>query len=106
MLQNNQAYNLNELLNAPIENHAELVVQYDSRKSFYGKAKVFFLNNGTKLLQSYNTFVALVLPNGKFLSNGRYSATTARHEIEFAKQFSNDYDGNLSEYVLGKKFNF
>lgn len=106
MLQNNQAYNLNELLNAPIESHAELSVQYDSRKSFYGKARVFFLNNGTKLLQSYNTFVALVLPNGEFVSNGRYSATTARHEEEFAKQFSNDYDGKLSEYVLGKKFNF
>ena len=100
------AYNLNELLKAQsATNWEDLNPRYDSRKSFYGKAKVKSLVNGVKLLLSYNAVVACILPDGKFLSNGIYSATTSRHEKEFAKQFSADYQGDkLENYVTGKDF--
>lgn len=103
----NKAYNLNELLNANSEtNWNELRPEYDYHKSFYGKALVKTLVNGVKVLMSYSTIVAVVLPNGKFLSNGEYSATTRRHEVEFANQYANDFDGNLKDYVVGKPFQY
>ena len=58
--------------------------QYDSRKSFYKKAKVKQVN-GKKILQSYQTDVAEIV-NGKPYVRGMYSATTSRHIKEFLKQ--------------------
>jgi len=62
----------------------ELKPQYDSRKSFYNKANVT-VQNGTKILTSYNTEVAKV-ENGKATVYGIYSPTTLRHIKEFLEQ--------------------
>lgn len=85
----NHAYNLDKLLTGNVESITELQPLNSSQKSFYGKAQVIRLDNGTKVLQSYNTYVATVLPNGQYVQNGRYSATTGKHEQEFALQFAN-----------------
>lgn len=62
----------------------DLIPVFDSRKSFYGKAKVIVMENEI-VLQSYDTFVASI-KNGKVIINGFYSNTTLRHIKEFLKQ--------------------
>lgn len=101
----NQAYNLTKLLNSGIQKIEELQVKHTNQKSFYHKARVITLNNQTKLLQSYETIVAAVLPNGKFISNGGYSATTRNHEYEFESQYSNE-NLNIDEATLGTPFSY
>ena len=66
----------------------ELSARFDSRKSFYGKAKVIEHDNGTIQLQSYNTIVCEIV-GGVFrmLWNGR-TQTTTRHIKEFKHQFN------------------
>lgn len=64
----------------------ELVPCYDTRKSFYGKARVIDHENGTIELQSYNSIVSRCI-NGKVEELGKWSATTTRHQKEFRKQF-------------------
>lgn len=65
----------------------ELIPVYDSRKSFYNKAKVLLLNDGTIQLQSYSTIVGEIKNNTyKQLWDGK-SQTTTRHINEFKKQF-------------------
>jgi hypothetical protein len=65
----------------------ELIPQHSSRQSFYGKAKVLLLDNGTIQLQSYNTIVCEIVNNTfKMLWNGK-SNTTSRHIKEFKLQF-------------------
>lgn len=61
-----------------------LEVVYDSRKSFYGKAKVRQEGN-KKTLISYSTEVATI-EDGKATVNGTYSPTTLRHIKDFLKQ--------------------
>lgn len=61
--------------------------RFDSRKSFYGKAKVVVEDNGRKILYSYNTPVVKFNVEGVAL--GKYatcSATTLRHVREFLRQ--------------------
>lgn len=67
----------------------ELSARYDSRKSFYGKAHVIILEDGTIQLQSYNTIVCEIDPRGIFrkLWNGN-TQTTNRHIKEFTRQFN------------------
>lgn len=65
----------------------ELKALYDSRKSFYKKAYIIYLDANTILLQSYNTIVAHI-KNGKFTTYGKYSNTTSRHQREFERQFA------------------
>lgn len=66
----------------------------DSRKSFYGKAKVKIYSDNTKVLQSYNTDVAKIDANGNAIRlwDG-WSATTGRHIASFCglnkKEFLN-----------------
>lgn len=56
----------------------------DSRKSFYGKAKVMEQENGEKILLSYNTEVAKITESGEFVRMwGGESATTMRHINSF-----------------------
>lgn len=71
----------------------ELSPQHTTRKSFYGKAKLLILNDGTIQLQSYNTVVCEIDTNNRFnmLWDGK-SATTSRHIKEFKLQFSDLYD--------------
>ena len=64
----------------------ELVPCYDSRKSFYGKARVVDHENGTIELQSYDTIVSRCV-NGKVEELGKWSQTTTSHQKEFRKQF-------------------
>ena len=64
----------------------ELVPRYDTRKSFYGKARVIDHEDGTIELQSYDTIVSRCV-NGKVEELGKWSQTTTRHQKEFRKQF-------------------
>jgi len=69
----------------------DLECRYDSRASFYGKAKVNDIyNDGSVLvLISYSTEVAQITKNkNKTVYNyfGKYSQTTTRHQKEFFKQ--------------------
>lgn len=69
----------------------DLGTQHDSRKSFYGKAKVDVKPNGSQVLYSYGTPVCRI-EDGKvtLLSKGYLgwasSQTTLRHVKEFLKQ--------------------
>lgn len=65
----------------------ELTARFDRRKSFYGKALVIELDNGTKQLQSYNTIVGEIRNNIYFQLWDGKSQTTTRHINEFKKQF-------------------
>ncbi len=57
---------------------------FDTRKSFYGKAKVIENDNGEKVLISYNTEVAKITESGKVIRlwDGT-SQTTCRHFNSF-----------------------
>lgn len=58
---------------------------YDSRKSFYGKAKVIETEDG-RYLQSYDTVVCFLSYGGTFIKKwSGYSATTMRHINSFMK---------------------
>jgi hypothetical protein len=60
------------------------LIPTDSHKSFYGKAEVITLKNGTRLLLSYSTIVAGITKSGKaFRSWCGWSATTGRHIKSF-----------------------
>ena len=71
-----------------------LECEYDSRKSFYGKAKVETTTTTygqTKDLYSYGTLVASIYYD--FIDNiitykylGKFSQTTTRHQKEFFRQ--------------------
>lgn len=63
----------------------ELSTQYDSRKSFYGKARVVVDSEG-KILYSYGTKVARITNDNRPEVYGTYSATTLRHIKEFLRQ--------------------
>jgi hypothetical protein len=74
----------------------KLQPRYDSRASFYGKAKV--RTEGNKLiLTSYSTDVAQI-EDGKATVFGEYSLTTMRHIKEFLKQ--NNFKVESSDQVL------
>lgn len=75
-----------------------LIPDYSSNKSYYGKALVITLDNGVKMLKSYNTVVAIILPKegGKvvvYLPWMNWSATTGRHVFDFLMQ--NDVFPNI-----------
>lgn len=67
-----------------VHNIYELDARYDSRQSFYGKARIIDTDEGLKL-QSYDTIVAEI-KHGKATVFGTYSPTTLRHIKEFLKQ--------------------
>lgn len=64
---------------------------YDSRSSFYNKAKVY--DNGNIVeLYSYDTLVSKYDKNtGEVEHLGKYSPTTSRHQREFEKQCKAGY---------------
>ena len=67
------------------------MIMYDlipdnGRKSFYGKAKVFY-GKSRKYLQSYNTVVCSIKDNGQFEKYWKgYSNTTMNHINSFRRQ--------------------
>lgn len=68
-------------------NHFDLDARYDSRKSFYGKAKVYVMKDGTQVLVSYSTIVS-IYKDGKVTHFGKWSQTTTRHQREFERQYA------------------
>ena len=62
---------------------------YDSRKSFYHKARVEVRGN-EMFLYSYNTLVS-TCKDGVVTHLGKWSTTTSRHQKEFEKQFAEPY---------------
>lgn len=62
----------------------KLTARYDTRKSFYGKAKIYTLD-GIMYLVSYETIVAKIHGNYAQIF-GYYSQTTWRHINEFLYQ--------------------
>jgi hypothetical protein len=83
----------------------ELSPQYDSRKSFYGKAKVAQKENGDYVLYSYGTPVATIR-NGKRVPEEEYKAsqTTGRHIKEFYHQFEDASTGIRSRNVMASTY--
>ena len=65
----------------------ELTPNFDSRKSFYGKAKISF-EGDRRLLLSYGTPVAFIEPDRPpvMLDGWDSTQTTLRHAREFLKQ--------------------
>lgn len=59
--------------------------RFDSRASFYKKAKVVKKDNGDEELYSYNTLVGGI-KDGKPYSKGKFSQTTSRHQKEYFQQ--------------------
>jgi hypothetical protein len=88
----------------------ELTCQFDSRKSFYGKAKVIFTDDKDKItedLYSYGTLVASVFCDYSkntetYVCCGKYSQTTTRHQKEFFKQNGLD-DKQIKELFKNEK---
>lgn len=72
----------------PIVTEYELQPQYDTRKSFYGKARVRLSRGIHRILTliSYNTEVAIIRDDTDVVVFGIYSPTTLRHIKEFLKQ--------------------
>ena len=69
-----------------MKNTYQLESIYSTQKSFYGKAVVDVLDNGHKILTSYNTDVCELDENNNIIEIGYYSRTTARHINEFLMQ--------------------
>lgn len=63
--------------------------KFDRVKSFYGKARIIEKDSGEKFLQSYNTEVCKITPEGKFIRlwDG-YSLTTMRHINAFIELYN------------------
>ena len=59
----------------------------NGRKSFYGKAKVIELDNGTKQLLSYNTIVCEIDSNRNFKKIWTGSSHTTNCHIKSFKEF-------------------
>jgi hypothetical protein len=56
----------------------------DSHKSFYGKAEVIVLKDGTRILRSYSTYVMVQDAMGNLYRTWQgWSATTGRHIKSF-----------------------
>ena len=79
----------------------DLRPEHDNRKSFYGKVQVDERADGTKVLYSYNTPVAMI-KDGKVTlgKNWRFSPTTLRHVKEFLKQ--NGFEAGTSAEIADK----
>ena len=82
------AYNVYNELSSKVLSVTELEPRFEGRRSYYKKAHVITLVNGAHLLRSYNTIVAMVTSDGRYIKDGNYSATTGRHQHEFYNQFA------------------
>lgn len=74
----------------------ELHPEYDSRASFYGKARIE-VKGSKKVLWSYTTEVAYI-EDDKAVVYGSYSNTTLRHIKEFLKQ--NGFKAETTKQIL------
>lgn len=79
----------------------DLQAKFDSRASFYGKARVEVSGQGDLRLISYTTHVASVIGNNenkKAVVFGAYSQTTLRHIKEFLLQ--NGFKAENSKQIM------
>lgn len=74
--------------------------RFDSRASFYKKAKVVKKDNGDEELYSYGTHVGGV-KGGKPYTKGKFSQTTSRHQKDYFMQ--KGFDPKKVELDEGKK---
>ena len=78
----------------------ELQAIYTKRKSFYNKAKLYYIDDDIILLLSYDTVIIAYNKNNnilKFADNeDYYTMTTLSHVKEFLKQF------NFNNLILSK----
>ena len=78
----------------------ELQIIYTKRKSFYNKAKLYYINDDIILLVSYNTVIIAYNKNDnilRFTDNvDFYTMTTLSHVKEFLKQL------NFNNLILSK----
>lgn len=76
----------------------DLSTRYDSRASFYGKARVQHDDDGESLhLWSYTTLVATITGDKAYVF-GTYSQTTLRHIKEFLLQ--NGFKAENSKQIM------
>ena len=60
------------------------LIPTNGRKSFYGKAKVYIMDDGTKILYSYNTPIIKRTATGELVRIwDKWSATTGQHIAAF-----------------------
>lgn len=85
--------------------HYDLATRFDSRASFYGKARVI-IREGVVELHSYTTHVATVSNGGQTAEvYGAYSNTTLRHVKEFLLQEGFKADNSkqiMADYGVAK----
>ncbi|QYC50908.1 hypothetical protein [Mammaliicoccus phage vB_MscM-PMS3] len=74
-----------------------------TQKSFYGKAIVKELRNGSKLLYSYDTLVCGLRPNNEIAHIEYHSQTTAKHINEFLQQNGHDKMSKKEIVAFGEK---
>jgi len=69
-------------------NYFDLTPRYDSRQSFYGKAKVLIVGQFITL-KSYDTeIITIDTEKHTFIKKwSNWSHTTGRHIVEFARQY-------------------
>ena len=97
-----QEFKSNTKKNEDIET---LEPQFDTRNSFYGKAKVDKIDNNNSKLYSYGTLVAEI-KNGVPIVYDLWSQTTTRHINEYLKQNGFKADSNkqiLADYSPDSK---
>lgn len=75
----------------------DLEPEYDSAKSFYGKARVDSFPNGLERLTSYGEDVAKIY-EGRATVFDTYSQTSMRHIKEFLKQ--NGFKAESKEQIV------
>lgn len=83
--------NFNKLLESPVIAIKELTPDLSGRAGYYHKAIVYTLENGLKVLRSYDTLVAVYYKDPAtekeyYAINGKYSATTTVHQRDFLYQ--------------------
>lgn len=75
-----------------------LLTPIDGRKSFYGKA-IVIEKNGNIVLKSYDTYVAVITPDGVFHRTwDDWSSTTGRHVKAFAYWYHRGWKPNKSDW--------
>lgn len=76
----------------------ELSPQFSSNKSYYGKALVIILDNGVRILKSYETIVCIILPEKEckveVIMPWVWSRTTGKHVRDFLMQNDIHVDSN------------
>ena len=75
------------------------------RKSSYGKSSVYTCNDGTRLVRSYTTIVAMIMPDGTIRKTwSDYSRTTSEHLSGAGVNKSKKEWENMPLFKVPKKY--